>query len=306
MRTILITGADGFIGRHLINRLLHEDVYIYALVCCSSTTYDSYHSDKLVVYKTDLMSHLDLNINSNIDVMYHFAWTGVSPEKRNDIDAQLDNIYISINCMKLAESLHVRKIIFPGSTNEYLYYGKPLDKDAVPSPSNMYGAIKIAVRYVCELLAKKANIEYVYTIISSIYAEDRKDNNVIYYAIDKLLNNERPSFTRLEQKWDYVHIDDVVEALLAIGNKGVAGKVYAVGHGDNWPLSKYIDIIRQEIAPNVEIGIGDIPYDNNVIPSSCVNLADLVHDTGFVPSISFNEGIVKVINALKCERGWMK
>lgn len=65
-------------------------------------------------------------------------------------------IYISANCIKLAERLKVRKIIFPGSTNEYLYYGKPLDKDAVPSPSNMYGAIKIAARYVCELLAKRA------------------------------------------------------------------------------------------------------------------------------------------------------
>lgn len=303
MQSILITGADGFIGRHLIARLLKEDVRIYALVRCSSMIYDSYESDKLFVYKVDLMGQIDLDITDDIDVMFHLAWAGVTPEKRNNMDVQISNIYISANCIKLAERLKVRKIIFPGSTNEYLYYGKPLDKDAVPSPSNMYGVIKITARYVCELLAKKANIAYIYTIISSIYAADRKDNNVIYYTIDKLLNNEYPSLTKLEQKWDYIYVDDVIEALLAVGSKGVAGKVYAIGHGDNWPLSKYIQIIRKEIAPNVKMGIGDIPYESNIIPSSCVNIEDLVNDTGFVPTVSFNEGIVKVINTLKKERG---
>ena len=107
-----------------------------------------------------------------IDVMYHFAWMGVRPEVRNDLDVQMINLNMTIDCMKLAIAVGIKKIVFPGSTNEYLYYGKPLNKDAVPSPNNAYGATKIALRYICSDYAQRNNIEFVYAIVAGIYAAD--------------------------------------------------------------------------------------------------------------------------------------
>ena len=103
----------------------------------------------------------------------------------------------------------------------------------------------------------------------------------------------------MEQKWDYVYIDDVIDALLAIGRKGKNGKVYAIGHGDNWPLSNYIRIIHELIDPSLPLGIGDIPYDCKKLPSSCVDLSEITIDTGFIPRVPFEVGIKKVINKLK-------
>ena len=57
-----------------------------------------------------------------------------------------------------------------------------------------------------------------------------------------MLNNESPLLTKLEQMWDYVHIDDVVDALCLIGKLGKAGAIYTVGHGDNRQLKNYIEI----------------------------------------------------------------
>ena len=207
MKKILITGADGFIGKHLVNALLKEGKEIYAIVYPRHNIYEDYENEKLHVKCVDLnqiMNHIR-EFPDDIDVLYHFAWMGVKPELRDDIDVQIKNVNMTLDVMKFATAIGIKKLVFPGSTNEYLYYGKPINKDAVPSPNNAYGATKIALRYLCSDYAIKNNIDFVYTIIAGIYAADRRDNNVIFYTIDKLLHKEKPSLTKLEQLWDYVY-----------------------------------------------------------------------------------------------------
>lgn len=301
MERVLITGADGFIGRNLVRRLLEEELEVYAVVYPGNNIYETY-SNKLLHVKcldlTQVLNHIR-EFPPNIDVMYHLAWMGVRPELRNDLDVQMSNINMSIDCMKLAIAIGVKKIVFPGSTNEYLYYGKPLNKDAVPSPNNAYGAAKIALRYLCSDYATRNNIDFIYAIVTGIYAADRRDNNVIFYTIDKLLHKEKPSLTKLEQLWDYVYIEDVINAFIAIGRKGRGGGVYAVGHGDNWALNNYIEIIHQKIDPLLPLGIGEVPYSSAQLPCSCVDLTDIERDTGFKPQVDFDEGITRVISKVK-------
>lgn len=303
MKKVLITGADGFIGKNLVKRMLAYGKEVYAIVYPGNNVYDECQNEKLHIKCMDLnqvMFHVR-EFPNDIDVMYHFAWMGVKPELRNDLDVQMVNVNMTIDCMKLAIAIGIKKIVFPGSTNEYLYYGKPLNKDAVPSPNNAYGSAKIALRYLCSDYATRNGIEFVYAIVAGIYAADRRDNNVIFYTIDKLLHKEKPSLTRLEQLWDYVYIDDVIEAFIAMGEKGKGGAVYAVGHGDNWPLSNYIKIIHQKIDGALPLWIGEIPYTSNILPSSCIDLTDIKKDTGFVPKVDFEEGITLVINKIRSD-----
>ena len=307
MKKAIVTGADGFIGKNLTLGLLKNNVEVYAIVYPGHNSYknsgEHYNESLLHVIEVDLnhvMESIEL-FPTDIDVLYHFAWKGVQPELRNVLEVQLGNIDMSLNCMKLGIAIGIKKIVFPGSTNEYLYYGKPLNKDAVPSPNNAYGAAKIALRYLCSDFARRNNIEFVYAIIAGIYAADRRDSNVIFYTIDTLLHGEKPKLTGLEQLWDYVYIDDVIDALVLIGQKGKNGAVYAIGHGDNWELSNYIKIIHQKIDPNLPIGIGEIPYDSDSLPCSMIDLTDIRKDTGFEPKVSFEDGIERVINKIKEE-----
>lgn len=301
MKKVLITGADGFIGKNLVKKMLKKNVEIYAIVYPGNSVYENIDDDKLHIKYLDLNQVLNhvREFPRDIDVMYHFAWMGVRPELRNNLDVQMINVNMTLDCMKLAIAIGIKKIIFPGSTNEYLYYGKPLNKDAVPSPNNAYGAAKIALRYLCSDFANRNDIKFVYAIVAGIYAADRRDNNVIFYTIDKLLHREKPSLTKLEQLWDYVYIDDVIDAFIAMGESGKGGAVYAIGHGDNWALSNYIKIIHQKIDSTLPLGIGEIPYNSDVLPCSCIDLKDIERDTGFKPQIDFEEGITRVINRIK-------
>jgi len=305
MKKVLITGANGFIGHNLVNKLLSEGKEVYGVVYPGHNIYENVCNENLHIKCMDLnlvMNHVREFPSEEIDTLYHFAWAGVRPEFRNDFDVQMMNVNMTLDCMKLAIAIGIKKIVFPGSTNEYLYYGKPLNKDAIPSPNNAYGAAKIALRYLCSDYATKNNIEFVYAIIAGIYAADRRDNNVIFYTIDKLLRKEKPSLTKLEQLWDYVYIDDVVEALYLVGERGKGGAVYGIGHGDNWKLSNYIRIIHQKIDPSIPLGIGEIPYASDKLPCSCIDLTDIKKDTGFIPRIDFNDGISRVIAKIRADR----
>ena len=124
MNNILVTGADGFIGRNLVCKLLELGKEVYAVVYPGNNIYEGNNNDKLHVKCMDLnqvMNHVR-EFPEDIDVMYHLAWMGVRPEVRNDLDVQMINLNMTIDCMKLAIAIGIKKIVFPGSTNEYLYY----------------------------------------------------------------------------------------------------------------------------------------------------------------------------------------
>lgn len=302
MKRVVITGADGFIGSHFTQKCVEEGTEVWAVIhpkYGSKEKIESLPNVHIVISDIQgLFSKID-KFPRDVDAFYHFSWKGINAYDRDDFDCQMENMSMSLDVVRFAAYLRPRVFIVPGSTNEYLYYGKPIDENAVPSPPNAYGSVKIAIRYLAQLYTRKFGMGFVYVVIAGIYAADRKDNNVIYYTIERLLRGEKPALTKLEQLWDYVYIDDVVEALYLLGGKGKDGVFYTVGRGDNQPLYKYIETIRNLINPNLPLGIGDVPYLSDKLPCSCVDLTAIKRDTGFEPKVDFEDGIKGVIEMLR-------
>lgn len=305
MKKVIITGADGFIGSNLSRYLDKKDIETWALVMVNSPTISSISNLKhvhIVPCNLANINEIPIPLPYDADAFYHFAWQGVAPESRASLKLQVANITMSLNALELAKNYNAKKFILPGSTSEYLYSGGLINNLSIPSPQNAYGVVKVAVKNLCTILAKEIHQPMIYSVFTGVYGANRKDNNVIYYTISKLLKGEQPQLTALEQKWDYIYIDDLIEAIYLIGTKGKTGAFYTVGHGDNCPLKEYIFKIRDIINPNLPLGIGAVPYSSDKLPSSCVDLTPLYQDTGFIPKISFNKGIRKVIDELKKEK----
>lgn len=304
MRSVVITGADGFIGRHLVRCFAEKGFSVYAITIKDSPLVKTIENiDNVRIFQVNLSDWDEFcwELPQNPDAFIHLAWAGVSPEQRDDISLQNDNVALALKTVRLAATLHAQRFILPGSTMEYAYSNQVINSSTCPSPQNAYGAAKIAARYLCGALCEDLHIPFICAVISGIYAADRRDNNVIYYTIRTLLEGQKPKLTRLEQKWDYVHIDDVTQAFLLITQKGRGGAFYAIGHGDNCPLSEYIMTIRDLINPSLPLGIGEIPYKDARLPSSCVDLSSIHDDTGYTPSVSFRQGIAGVIGSIREE-----
>lgn len=212
---------------------------------------------------------------------------------------QLDNIPMSIAALKLSNKIGCGRFIATGTVAEYAFCNDIMDVNARQTPNDIYGATKVAVHYYLEVLSRHLNQPFIWAVLPSTYGERRRDNNILTYTIKSLLAGEKPSYGNLEQLWDFLYVGDVVCALRLIGEKGQAGKVYGIGSGQFEALKKYIMQVRDIINPNGELGIGDIPTMNEKTFSSCVNIYDLVKDTGFAPRTRFDKGIVSTIEWMR-------
>jgi nucleoside-diphosphate-sugar epimerase len=237
-----------------------------------------------------------------VDAFYHLAWAGVSTTLKNDAAVQVSNITLTLKALYAAKQCKAKKVICPGSTSEYATCGEAVTGKNVPAPADMYAASKVAAHFMAQQYARQLDVPFIWLLIASIYGPGRHDNNVITYCINQLLDGKKPSTTKLEQQWDYLFVEDLIAALVLVGEKGVPGSVYPVGSGVSRPLAEFITTLRDKIDPALPLGIGEVPYKTEKIDHSIIDISLLQRDTGFMPAVSFEEGIEKTIAYFKSLR----
>lgn len=299
MQRVVVIGADGFVGSKLSAKLIDAGYDVMALIFAGSDKRINIDNTKLITYEFTFNTLYSINANG-YDTIYNMAWAGVDSINKNDIWKQSQNILYGLKVIDWAKENMIQKIIFPGSASENSCgYGIITGKE-MPAPSDMYAACKAATRVVCMKYAEQVGINLIWSLITSIYGPGRNDNNLISYTIKSLLNGNSPNFTGLEQIWDYIYIDDLIAALIALGEKGIGGKIYPVGSGESKSMRQYVELIRDLINPSLKLGIGKLPYkDPHKIDNQKLNITDLKKDTGFQPKYDFMSGIIKTIDYYK-------
>lgn len=298
MRKAVITGAGGFIGRNLTRRLLQENVQVYGI--------DIEAAQGRILVDTGV-TPLSVDIGdkkelANIlkvarpEVFYHLAWAGVSTDVKNEVGMQVSNIPLAVTVLEACGEAGCKHVIIPGSASEYAYCGRTIDGQNTPAPGDAYAASKAAAQVLCQWYARQHELNLNWLLIGSIYGPGRNDSNILTYTIKALLRGEKPRYTKLEQLWDYIYIDDLIEALYLLGIYGKPDGVYPIGSGQARPLAEYIRQIQAEIAPDVPLGIGALPYKFGSKPdNSVLDITALQTDTGFAPRVTFEEGIGRTI-----------
>lgn len=295
MRKVVITGGTGFIGSWLVEDMLEQLIDVIMLVR-DVTRCKHCNRSGVTVIQYDSSEYRELKKKKDsIDAFYHLGWGGVATQDKNDCQLQMENIAFSMEMLDYAYQIGAKKFIGIGTVAEYSFCESIMDVNAKQTPNDMYGAAKTAVHYLLETRARILKMPFIWTVIPSTFGEGRRDNNIITYTILSLLRGEKPEYGYLTQMWDFLYVKEVVRALRYIGEKGIAEKTYAIGSGVFKPLKDYIMMIRDIINPELELGIGAKPALSDKVFSSCVSIYDLTKDTGFVPEISFEDGIRKTI-----------
>lgn len=301
MKNVIITGGTGFIGRWLTDELIKNGVAVTLIVRDKARIYRGFRKSELFSYIEGSIESIEISKfeKKEYDCFYHLAWEGVSSEKKNDVDTQLANIKLAISAMELCKKMGCKKFIASGTVAEYVFSKDIMNFSEKQTPNDMYGAAKTSTHYFLEVRSRQLNQNFNWVIVPSTFGEYREDNNIITYTIRTLLKGEKPSYGRLDQMWDFLYVAEVVKALRLIGEKGKPNTIYGIGSGVFKPLKDYIITIRDIINPDLPLGIGEREDINVQTFSSCVNTIDLIRDTGYTPTIKFEEGIKRTINFWK-------
>lgn len=306
MRRAIISGATGAVGMALIDKLIRERTEV--LVLCrrgSSRTGQLPEHPLLHRLEADLSEYsgMENTTGKKWDVFYHLAWAGTVGDKRNDPMLQLQNAAYTLDAVRLASRFGCKTFLGAGSQAEYGRYEGCLNAQVPAFPETGYGIAKLAAGQMSRLLCGQLGMKHIWVRILSVYGPYDGMQSMVMSAISRFLKGESPSFTEGRQQWDYLYSKDAARALYLLGDRGRDGKVYCLGSGQALPLKDYILQIRDAIwqAREVQPGFGEIPYGPGQVMYLCADLGELYEDTGFMPEISFAEGIRYTIEYVRNE-----
>lgn len=298
MKKAVITGPTGAVGMALIQCLSDNGIDVVAVVRPGSARADRIkESEHVSVVYCDLkeLDKLPSLIEGGADVFYHFAWDGTFGDSRNNMYLQNNNVKYALDAVDAAYELGCNTFIGAGSQAEYGRFEGQLNASVPAFPENGYGIAKLCAGQMTRIACQQKGIRHIWTRILSVYGPYDGDKTMVSSTIIKLMNSEKPSCTKGEQMWDYLYSKDAARAFMMLADGGVDGKVYCLGGGTARPLKDYINIIRDAVGNDVEIGFGDIPYSDKQVMHLCADINELTKDTGFTPIYTFEQGIEETV-----------
>lgn len=237
----------------------------------------------------------DVRKGAGYDLFFHLAWNGTTGSSRNDESLQQDNLRYALDAVELAHKLLCHTFIGAGSQAEYGRVEGRLSAETPAHPENEYGRAKLEAGIQTRALCKKLSIKHIWTRILSVYGPYDTATSMIMGAIAALKKGEVPQFTKGEQQWDYLYSADAAKAMLAAALHGRDGSIYPIGSGEVHPLAEYIEILRQQVAPEGTVALGAMPYAPKQVMYLCADISQLSEDTGFRPETKFAQGIQQML-----------
>lgn len=292
---VLLTGATGFLGAHILRRLLREKVEVAILLRESSNTW---RIDPLLgqvkQVKTDFRQ---LDYGSEVlrefaaDTVIHAAWSGVMNRHRNDASQIDDNVGPGVELVRKSIEWGCRNFIGLGSQAEYGPLNRPVNETDLPRPTTLYGASKLAVCTLAEQLCAQAGVRFAWLRVFSTYGPMEDLDWMIPYLVRTLLEKRRPALTAGEQKWDYLFAADAAEAVWAVARKAEARGIFNLGSGRVYTLRNIVETIRNQIDPDLPLGFGEVPYRPDQVMHLEADITRLRETTGWTPATSLESGI---------------
>lgn len=292
MEYVIVTGANGFIGKTLVNELLKRNYHVVAL----DIRFDDVLANDERVTCVNVMNKEVAALAKEIShrdylCFFHLAWAGTSGPARADYAVQLSNVKLACDYIKLCSKIGCKRVVYASSINEMETYEYLQSDDIEPTGGYIYGTGKLAAHLMGETVAKLNDIEFIPVIITNIYGVGEKSARMIYTSINKLVHKEHCSFTAGYQTYDFIYITDAINSIIAVAEKGKAFNRYYIGSGEPKPLREFLLEMRDIVDPEAELGLGDIPFKGVDISYDQFDLKKVELDTGYRNEVPFAEGI---------------
>ena len=316
MKDAIITGASGMIGSHVAKELLQRGINVTAIVRPMSEKLRNLEwaeaeagaaallgpdktaeVGKMRIVECNLyeLPSLRDKLGWEHDAFFHFGWGYTFGTGRNEASKQAENIKATLDAVHLAYEAGCKSFIGAGSQAEFGIVTGSLSDELPKDPITGYGIAKLAACRLAGLECRHLGMKFNWARILSCYGEGDNDYTMVMSAIRAMLRGERMQFTPAEQVWDYIYAEDTAKAFVEIVEKGVDQKAYTVGSGEKRLLKDYIYAIRDAIDPTLDVGIGERDYNPDQVMYLVADTTELVADTGYKPSTTFEDGIKKTI-----------
>ncbi len=301
MKKVVITGVTGFFGGSMARKLLSSGVNVIG-VDIDTPKLDEFKRNPnfatIVASFEDYENLPELIKDDDIDVFYHFAWAGGFTTAIRDYKIQMSNAAYAGDALVAAHKIGAKKFVYANTYNQYEIINFLKSETFDPRYTCIYSTGKTAASLICRTLAHNLGIDYSAALIPMPYGENNYSKQLVNVVINSLNNGVSPKLIEGNNLYDLVYIQDIVDAMIAIGERGRDKKEYYVGHRKLKTFREWMIEIRDIIAPNVELKFGEFK-DNQQINYDEVDLDALYRDTGWECQYELKDKIMGVAQWVK-------
>jgi len=299
---VMITGANGFVGRNLVKKL-SENNEIIAIVRDKLRICSELKNDNVKVVECNMNDYKQLIEQlkefGTIDIIYHLAWNSANGVNKSNYEVQLENIKNSCDLIKVAAELGIKRFLYAGTIAEYEYMNTINHNFHNASLNSIYNISKMSARYMLMTLASNYDIEFIPITISNIYGVGELSERFFITVLKKMIKNEDINVTLATQAHDFIYIDDAVKMIALVGEKGKSNKNYYIGNRTTRVLKEFIEEMKSISGSNSKINYGAVEYRYVPIDFSEFDMNTIYNEFGFEAEVPFSKGVNLVLEEIR-------
>jgi nucleoside-diphosphate-sugar epimerase len=293
---ILLTGATGFIGRHVLTRLTGGGHEVDAVTTKERPPAD----DGVTWHRADLLSSAEIVADVQPEVLLHLAWY-VEPGRYWTGPENIRWVEASLALLRAFAGAGGRRAVVAGTSAEYDWHaaGPRCHEQRTPlAPATLYGAAKHALHTAAAPYAEQAGFELAWGRIFFVYGPGEPDGRLVPLVGRSLLDGRPVPTTGGDQVRDFMYVEDAAAAIAALAESEFTGAVN-IASGDPVRVRDVVDILAQQTGRPDLLRPGTLPDREGDPPRLVADITRLREDVGFTPQIAVHEGLAETLKWLR-------
>ena len=300
-RSVLLTGATGFVGANLARRLLREGCQVHLLVRREHATWRLQGiGDQVQFHQVELTDRAGLDrliAQVRPEWIFHLAAYGAYSWQAGVQQMIQTNVTGTANLVEACARIGFAAFVNTGSSSEYGAKDHPPAEDEALEPNSHYACTKAAATLLCRYTAQSRNLHLPTLRLYSVYGPYEDPGRLFPALIRKGLQGELPPLVSPDTMRDYVYVEDVCEAyLLAATHPGqTPGAIYNVGTGVQTSMGQLVELARKTLGIAVEPRWGSMPARSWDTSVWVANNRQIWEGLGWQPRTSLAEGFSQTV-----------
>ena len=256
-KTFVVTGGSGFIGSHVVDRLVRADaarVVVFDKIVREENLADALPSGLVEIVEGDVADPVAVRrVVEGAAGVFHMAVLPLGPTIEQPRLALEVNVAGSFNVFEAAKETGVEKVVFSSASSVYGDTDETMDETHPLGARTMYGASKIAGEYFLRSFNDQYGLPYVTLRYMNVYGP-RQEGGLVMAVARRVLSSQSPSITGDgSQSFDFVHVADVADANVAAMVSPVSAEEFNVGSGTEASAREIAERLVELIGADVEV-----------------------------------------------------
>jgi len=299
-KRILITGGSGFIGRHLVKRLLD---YGAEVTIIDRNLLGEDHGIQCDICDEEGLRKVIQDFDP--EIVFHLA---ASINRTSEFDALKEIIQINLigtgNLLDiLRKQSSCKAIVVAGTSEEYGHNATPFKEDFREDPVSLYSFSKVSMTYLCQMMVNVYKLPITILRAALVYGPGQEESMFVPALIKGLMRDEEFRMTKGEQTRDLIYIDDLIEAYIKAGTREQhSGEIFNVGSGVPYKMKEIASWIAKSLDKESLLAVGARDYRESEIMSYYVDVSKAAKVLGWMPIVSLKSGLQRTIETYLCEK----